>query len=73
MAAAGASNLGDRASVEWCAAVAGPVADGVAPFNTGREPGRVASSDELGERFRELVRRADIMAGPGRRRRSLRD
>jgi predicted ATPase len=71
VAAAVASDLGDRASAEWWAAVAGsgPVVDGVAPFNTGR----VASSDELGEPFRELVRRADIVAGPGRRRRALRD
>lgn len=80
VAAAVASDLDDRASAEWWAGVAGsgPVVDGVVPpgpvpfdavpCDAVWESGRVASSDELGERFRELVRRADIHSGRGERR-----
>jgi hypothetical protein len=50
VAAAAAADLGDVASAQWWEGVAGAAA---VPLDTG----------ELGERFRDLVRRADTVSG----------
>jgi len=50
VAAAVAADLGDAAAAQWWEGMAGPDA---APLD----------ADELGERFRELVRRADTVSG----------
>lgn len=53
VAAAVAADLGDVTSAQWWEGVAG--GSGAAPLD----------ADELGERFRELVRRADTVSGRG--------